>query len=199
MTEHNTYSDTIAAIATPSGMGGVGIIRVSGKQATAIAEKMTGKRPTPRYAHYASFKDINGTVIDQGVMIYFNAPHSYTGEDVVEFQGHGGVYVLQSVLQSILDHGARQAKPGEFTERAFLNDKMDLVQAEAVADLIESRSQTAAKAALRSLSGEFSAIVNELQASVIGLRVYVEAALDFSDEDIDFLSDGKVESDIAGW
>lgn len=192
--------DTIAAIATPSGMGGVGVIRVSGSKAYDIAKKITGKELTPRFAHYANFTD-NRTdtdkVIDQGLVIYFKAPHSYTGEDIVEFQGHGGVYVLQSVLKLILANGARQARPGEFTERAFLNDKMDLVQAEAVADLIESRSQSATTAALRSLSGQFSAVIDDLQASIIGLRVYVEAALDFSEEEIDFLSDGKVEGQIT--
>lgn len=191
-----TSSDTIAAIATPSGMGGVGVIRVSGKTAIQIAQKMTGKPLTPRYAHYRAFRDTSGQVIDHGVVIYFNSPYSYTGEDVVEFQGHGGIYILQSVLQSILAHGARQARPGEFTERAFLNDKMDLLQAEAVADLIESRSQSAAKAALRSLSGEFSTVIESLQTAIVGLRIYVEAALDFSEEEIDFLSDGRVETDI---
>ncbi|PID66035.1 MAG: tRNA uridine-5-carboxymethylaminomethyl(34) synthesis GTPase MnmE [Gammaproteobacteria bacterium] len=190
-------NDTIAAIATPAGMGGVGVIRVSGSQALSIARTVTGKKIlTPRYAHYANFSDSNHTVIDQGIVIYFNAPHSYTGEDVVEFQGHGGVYVLQSVLKLILSLGARQARPGEFSERAFLNDKMDLIQAEAVADLIESRSQSATTAALRSLSGQFSAVIEDLQASIITLRVYVEAALDFSEEEIDFLSDGKVKEKI---
>lgn len=189
-------TETIAAIATPSGMGGVGVIRVSGKKALAIAEHITGKKLTPRYVHYANFSNQSGEVVDKGVVLYFNAPHSYTGEDVVEFQGHGGVFILQSVLQLILSHGARQAKPGEFTERAFLNDKMDLLQAEAVADLIEARSQSATTAALRSLSGEFSEVVNQLQADVIALRVYTEAALDFSEEEIDFLSDGHVESQI---
>lgn len=192
----NQQTETIAAIATPSGMGGVGVIRVSGSEALTIAAAMTGKTLTPRYAHYAAFRNQAGQIIDRGVVIYFNAPHSYTGEAVVEFQGHGGVYVMQSVLQSILAHGARQARPGEFTERAFLNDKMDLIQAEAVADLIESRSQSAATAALRSLSGQFSAVIDELQATIIALRVYVEAALDFSEEEIDFLSDGKVADDI---
>ncbi len=199
-------NDTIAAIATPSGMGGVGVIRVSGPKAYEIAKKITGQDLTPRYAHYANFTDNSANtdslttstdkVVDQGLVIYFKAPHSYTGEDIVEFQGHGGVYVLQSVLKLILANGARQARPGEFTERAFLNDKMDLVQAEAVADLIESRSQSATTAALRSLSGQFSAVIDDLQASIIGLRVYVEAALDFSEEEIDFLSDGKVEGQI---
>lgn len=190
-------NETIAAIATPAGMGGVGIIRVSGNKALAIAEAITGKTLQPRYAHYANFFNQQRQIIDQGVVIYFNAPNSYTGETVVEFQGHGGVQVLQSVLQLILSHGARQARPGEFTERAFLNDKMDLLQAEAVADLIESRSTAATAAALRSLSGQFSAVIHELQAAIIALRVYVEAALDFSEEEIDFLSDGKVEGEIA--
>lgn len=190
-------NDTIAAIATPPGMGGVGVIRVSGDDALSIAEIITAKKLQPRYAHYASFYNQQNETLDQGIVIYFNAPNSYTGEPVVEFQGHGGVHVLQSVLQLILSHGARLARPGEFTERAFLNDKMDLVQAEAVADLIESRSTFATTAALRSLSGEFSAVIQDLQAAIIHLRVYVEAALDFSEEDIDFLSDGKVECDIA--
>lgn len=189
-------NETIAAIATPPGMGGVGVIRVSGKDALAVAEKITGKTLKPRFAHYASFRQDDGQVVDQGVVIYFNSPHSYTGESVVEFQGHGGVYVLQSVLQLILSHGVRQARPGEFTERAFLNDKMDLLQAEAVADLIESRSQSATTAALRSLSGQFSTVINDLQSEVIALRVYIEAALDFSEEEIDFLSDGKVAGEI---
>lgn len=192
----NDDTETIAAIATPSGMGGVGIVRISGSQALAIAERLTGKKLKTRYAHYADFRATDGALVDRGVVIYFNAPHSYTGEEVVECQGHGGVYVLQALLQAILAYGARQAKPGEFTERAFLNDKMDLVQAEAVADLIESRSQSAVAAALRSLSGAFSDIIDELQGAVIALRIYVEAALDFSDEDIDFLSDGKVEADL---
>lgn len=190
-------NETIAAIATPPGMGGVGVIRVSGNQALAIAKTITGKTLQPRYAHYANFFNQQQEIIDQGVVIYFNAPNSYTGESVVEFQGHGGVHVLQSVLQLILSHGARQARPGEFTERAFLNDKMDLLQAEAVADLIESRSTSATTAALRSLSGQFSAVIHDLQAAVIALRVYVEAALDFSEEEIDFLSDGKVEGEIV--
>ena len=189
-------NDTIAAIATPTGVAGVGVIRVSGNLALAIAKKTTNKTLTPRYAHYANFCQEDGKVIDQGVVIYFKAPHSYTGEDVVEFQGHGGAYILQSLLQLILSYGARQARPGEFTERAFLNDKIDLVQAEAVADLIESRSESAAQAALRSLSGEFSLFINDLQTAVIALRVYVEAALDFSEEEIDFLSNGKVQKEI---
>lgn len=190
-------SDTIAAIATPAGSGGVGVVRVSGADALLIAEQMTGKSLSPRYAHYSDFLDGQAQVVDQGIVLYFQAPHSYTGEDVVEFQGHGGVYVLQQVLQTILQHGARQARPGEFSERAFLNGKMDLLQAEAVADLIASRSQAASAAALRSLSGYFSALIADLQAAVIALRVYVEAALDFAEEEIDFLSEGKVAEQLA--
>lgn len=189
-------NQTIAAIATPLGMGGVGVIRVSGNRALKIAKKITGKVLKPRYVHYANFYSPSGEVIDCGVVLYFNAPHSYTGEDVVEFQGHGGAFVLQSVLQLVLSHGARQARPGEFTERAFLNDKMDLVQAEAVANLIEARSQSAQMAAMRSLSGMFSDVVNQLQTDIISLRVYVEAALDFSDEEIDFLSDNHIANQI---
>lgn len=195
--DNHITNDTIAAIATPSGMGGVGVIRMSGDQAVNVAKAMTGVTPQPRYAHYANFHNPAGDIIDQGIMLYFNAPHSYTGEDVVEFQGHGGVYILQSLLQVILSHGVRQARPGEFTERAFLNDKLDLLQAEAVADLIEARSQSATTAALRSLSGAFSNVVYDLQTQIIELRVYIEAALDFSEEEIDFLSEGNIAAQLG--
>jgi len=189
-------ADTIAAIATATGAAGIGVIRISGQQALSIGNRITGKALKPRLATYAHFRNLVGETLDRGIALYFKAPHSYTGEDVVELQGHGGIYVLKSLLKLILSHGARQARPGEFTERAFLNDKIDLLQAEAVADLIEARSGAATKAALRSLSGEFSQAVAALQAAVTHLRVYTEAALDFSEEDIDFFADGKIEQSV---
>ncbi len=187
-------SDTIAAIATPPGRGGIGIVRVSGPQAAAIAEGIAGHLPTPRRLALRDFLDEDGSVLDTGLLVYFAAPQSFTGEDVLELHGHGGVVVLDLILQRVLQLGARLARPGEFSERAFLNDKLDLAQAEAVADLIDSGSAQAARAALRSLQGEFSARVESLVASITGLRTYVEAAIDFPDEEVDFLSEG----DVAG-
>ncbi|MPV86627.1 tRNA uridine-5-carboxymethylaminomethyl(34) synthesis GTPase MnmE [Ostreibacterium oceani] len=187
-------NETIAAIATPPGMGGVGIIRISGGQALAIGQQMTNQTLTPRLAQYSVFRNAQQDTLDRGIALYFEAPNSYTGEAVVELQGHGGIHVMQRLLQAVLALGARQARPGEFTERAFLNGKMDLVQAEAVADLIASRSQSAADAAMRSLNGEFSTVIHTLEQTIIGLRVYIEAALDFSDEEIDFLSEGNIAS-----
>lgn len=189
-------NDTVAAIATPSGMGGVGIIRISGKEALTIIGKLTTVSLKPRFATYTTLYSIDKQLLDEVVLLYFKSPHSYTGEDVIEIQGHGGVYVMQSVLKAVLDAGARQARPGEFSERAFLNDKMDLIQVEAVADLIESRSASASAAALKSLKGEFSERINTLLMQIIELRVYVEAALDFSDEEIDFLSEGNIAGKI---
>lgn len=188
--------DTIAAIATPPGRGGVGIIRVSGKDTEAIAEKILGKKPKVREASYLPFFDSKQTILDQGIAILFKAPNSFTGEDVLELQGHGGPVILDLLLKEVLAAGARIAKPGEFSERAFLNDKLDLAQAEAIADLIESTSEQAARSAMRSLQGEFSQKVNQLVESLIHLRIYVEAAIDFPEEEIDFLSDGKVQSDL---
>jgi tRNA modification GTPase len=187
---HST--DTIAAIATPPGRGGVGIIRISGKQAKAIAETILGLTPKPRYAHYGSFKDQSNNVLDNGIAIYFPSPNSFTGEDVLELQGHGGQIVLDMLLETCIALGARLANPGEFSERAFLNNKMDLAQAEAISDLIDSNSRQAAKSALRSLQGEFSTSINQLRQQLIELRIYVEAALDFPDEEIDFLADASV-------
>ena len=187
-------SDTIAAIATPPGRGGIGIVRVSGPQAAAIAEGIAGHLPAPRRLALRDFLDEDGSVLDTGLLLYFAAPQSFTGEDVLELHGHGGVVVLDLILQRVLQLGARLARPGEFSERAFLNDKLDLAQAEAVADLIDSGSAQAARAALRSLQGEFSARVESLVASITGLRTYVEAAIDFPDEEVDFLSEG----DVAG-
>ena len=185
-------SDTIAAVATPSGRGGVGIIRVSGETAPDIAKAILGKLPKARYALHTEFKDAGGTTLDDGVAIYFPAPHSFTGEHVLELQGHGGQVVLDMLLKRCVQLGARIARPGEFSERAFINDKLDLAQAEAIADLIDSASEEAAKSALRSLQGDFSKLINDLLQQLIELRVYVEAALDFPEEEIDFLADTAV-------
>ncbi|MFC3152693.1 tRNA uridine-5-carboxymethylaminomethyl(34) synthesis GTPase MnmE [Litoribrevibacter euphylliae] len=188
--------DTIAAQATAPGRGGVGIIRISGPKAKALSEQLTQKSLKPRYAHYGPFYDLNGAQIDEGIALFFPGPNSFTGEDVLELQGHGGPVILDMLLSTIVAAGVRMANPGEFSERAFLNDKMDLTQAEAIADLIDSASEQAAKCALRSLQGEFSKRVNALVESLIQLRIYVEAAIDFPEEEIDFLADGKVEGDL---
>jgi len=190
MIEQN--SDTIAAIATPPGRGGVGIIRVSGPEVKKIAEKILGKIPQPRFADYLPFLDQNNETIDSGLALYFVAPNSFTGEDILELQGHGGPVVMDLLLQHVIDLGARIAKPGEFSERAFLNDKVDLAQAEAIADLIEAGSEQAAKSAVKSLQGEFSRWIDESVEALTHLRMYVEAAIDFPEEEIDFLSDGHV-------
>lgn len=194
--------ETIVAQATPIGRGGVGILRVSGPLATEVAQQVVGKSLTPRMANYLPFKDADGTVLDQGIALYFKAPNSFTGEDVLELQGHGGQVVLDLLLKRILQvQGVRLARPGEFSEQAFLNDKLDLAQAEAIADLIDASSEQAARSALKSLQGEFSNKINQLVDSVIYLRTYVEAAIDFPDEEIDFLADGKIEGhlrDIIG-
>ncbi|QOR40706.1 tRNA uridine-5-carboxymethylaminomethyl(34) synthesis GTPase MnmE [Billgrantia diversa] len=185
------HQDTIAALATPPGRGGVGIIRVSGPLCAPIAEAMVGHCPAPRRAHYGPFSG-DGTVIDEGIALYFAGPHSFTGEDVLELQGHGGPVIMDLLLERCVQLGARLARPGEFSERAFLNDKLDLAQAEAIADLIEASSRAAAENALRSLQGEFSRRVETLVQRLIELRMYVEAAIDFPEEEIDFLADGKV-------
>lgn len=185
--------DTIVAIATPPGRGGVGIIRISGPKAYPIAFALNcHKELKPRVASYCSFYNADKELIDQGLMLYFKAPHSFTGEDVIEIQGHGSPVVLDILTRECVALGARLARPGEFSERAFLNDKIDLTQAEAIADLINSSSQTAARMALRSLQGDFSAKINLLNEELIYLRLYVEAAIDFPEEEIDFLNDGKV-------
>lgn len=188
--------DTIAAIATPPGNGGVGIIRISGSIVLKIAEALIGKIPLPRQATYSAFLDSNGSTLDSGLSLYFPGPASYTGEDILELQGHGGSVVLDMLLKRVLSLGARLARPGEFTERAFLNNKLDLAQAEAVADLIESSTEKSARSALKSMQGVFSAQINELVEELTELRTYVEAAIDFVDEDIDFLTDGVVENRI---
>ena len=181
-------TDTIAAIATAPGAGGIGVVRLSGPQAEAIAKALTGIALRPRHAHYATFHDGDGSSIDDGIALGFAAPHSYTGEDVVELQAHGSPVVLQQLLQRCLALGARAARPGEFTERAYLNRKIDLVQAEAVADLIAAGSELAGRAARRSLDGVFSQRVNSLLEALTALRVHVEAAIDFPEEEIDFLA-----------
>jgi len=192
---NNNYQDTIAALATAPGRSGVGIIRVSGPQSLSIFKQIVKKEARPRYAHYVPFYDHNDQVIDTGIVIYFPAPHSFTGEDVVEFQGHGGPVILDILSRQIFNLGARPATPGEFSQRAFINDKMDLTQAEAIADLIDASSEQAAKSAMRSLQGEFSIQVHQIVENIIQLRMYVEAAIDFPEEEIDFLSDGKVSDD----
>jgi len=187
-----TNTETIAAIATPSGQGGVGIIRVSGPNAITVAEKISGLCPAPRFAHYGDFIDKDKTVIDSGLTLYFKKPFSFTGEDVVEFQAHGGPVVLDLLLKEILQHNIRLARAGEFSERAFLNDKIDLTQAEAIADLIAADSEQAARAATRSMQGEFSAVIHQLVEALTQLRIHVESALDFPEEEIDFLADTAI-------
>ncbi len=185
-------SETIAAIATPSGRGGVGIIRLSGSNVSEIAEKILGNLPKPHQATHRLFKDKKQNILDDGVAIFFPKPHSFTGEDVLELQGHGGHIVMDMLMQRCLELGARVARPGEFSERAFLNDKLDLAQAEAIADLIDSGSEQAARSALRSLQGDFSKAIDSLLIKMIEMRVYVEAALDFPEEEINFLADERV-------
>ena len=191
--------ETIVAQATAPGRGGIGILRVSGPLATKAAQAILGKCPKPRMADYLPFKDADGTILDQGIALYFKSPNSFTGEDVLELQGHGGQVVLDLLLKRILQiDGIRLARPGEFSEQAFLNDKLDLAQAEAIADLIDATSEQAVRSALKSLQGEFSKKVNALVDSVIYLRTYVEASIDFPDEEIDFLADGKIEANLRG-
>ena len=186
--------DTIVAIATPPGRGGVGILRLSGSKAYSIALQLNGNKSLqPRFASYCSFYTTNNELVDQGLMLYFKGPNSFTGEDVIELQAHGSPVVLDMLTKQCLLLGARLARPGEFSERAFLNDKIDLTQAEAIADLIQASSQTAARMAFRTLQGDFSKKIHHLNEQIIYLRLYVEAAIDFPEEEIDFLNDGKVE------
>ncbi|HIC7359071.1 TPA: tRNA uridine-5-carboxymethylaminomethyl(34) synthesis GTPase MnmE [Legionella pneumophila] len=185
--------DTIVAIATPPGRGGVGIVRISGPNAYAIALCLNGNKALqPRLATFCSLYKANNEVLDQGLVLYFKGPHSFTGEDVIEIQAHGSPVVLDLLIKESIEAGARLAKPGEFSERAFLNDKIDLIQAEAIADLIQASSDTAARMALKSLQGDFSKKINQLNEELIYLRMYVEAAIDFPEEEIDFLNDGNV-------
>jgi len=195
MTEH---ADTIVAAATPPGTGGIGIVRISGPMAADIAGQMVGELPQPRMAGHRTFQDAAGNAIDSGLVLYFPAPASFTGEHVVELHGHGGPVVVSLVVDAAVACGARIAAPGEFTKRAFLNDRLDLAQAEAVADLISSGTEQAARAALRSLSGAFSGVVEQLAAEVTRLRLYVEAAIDFPEEETDFLSDQQLHDAIDG-
>lgn len=190
-------TDTIAAAATPPGRGGIAIVRISGPQALTIAENILQKTLKPRYATHAIFLDENNEAIDEGLALFFKAPHSFTGEDIVEFHGHGGKIVVDSLIKRILALGARLARPGEFSERAFLNDKIDLAQAEAIADLIDAASEQAARASVRSLQGEFSKKIDALVEALVRLRIYVEAAIDFAEEEIDFLADNQVQSDLS--
>lgn len=192
-----TDTDTICAIATSQGRSGVGIVRVSGSKVLPMARAILGFDPAPRYAYYTDFRDHHGHVIDQGIALFFKAPHSFTGEDILELQGHGGVFVLNALRDLVVSNGARLARPGEFSERAFLNNKIDLVQAEAIADLIDASSQQAARSAMRTLQGEFSRQIHELVQRLVTVRVNVEAAIDFSDEDIDVLSDTRVAASLA--
>ena len=188
-------NDTIAAIATPPGRGGIGIIRLSGPLSKNIASQITSSSLKSRYAHYGPFFETSQNeknALDHGIAIFFESPNSFTGEDVLELQAHGGPVLLDCLLREVIRLGARLARPGEFSERAFLNNKIDLTQAEAISDLINSSSEQAAKNAFRSLQGDFSKKIQALVASVIKLRMYVEAAIDFPEEEIDFLADGKV-------
>ncbi|MFB2873020.1 tRNA uridine-5-carboxymethylaminomethyl(34) synthesis GTPase MnmE [Aeromonas jandaei] len=190
-------TDTIVAQATAPGRGGVGIVRVSGPAAEQVAEIVLGKCPRVRYAEYLPFRDEQGEVLDQGIALLFKAPNSFTGEDVLELQGHGGPVIMDMLIRRILQiEGIRPARPGEFSERAFINDKLDLAQAEAIADLIEASSEQAARSAMHSLQGQFSSKIQQLVENLTRLRIYVEAAIDFPDEEIDFLSDGKVAGDL---
>ena len=183
-------TDTICAIATSPGKSGIGVVRVSGPCSKNIARQVLGFDPTPRHAHFSNFLNKKSEIVDQGIALFFDSPNSFTGEDVLELQGHGGSFILNSLLKTMLSHGARMARPGEFSERAFLNSKMDLAQVEAIADLIDASTEQAAKSALRTLEGLFSKIVNELVNKIIELRVFLEAAIDFTEEEIDFLSEG---------
>lgn len=189
---------TIAAVATAPGRGGVGVVRVSGKNLLPMAQALCGKTPLPRVATYADFKDVNGEAIDNGLLLFFAAPASFTGEDVIELQGHGGPVVMEMLLNRCLELGARLAEPGEFTKRAFLNDKLDLAQAEGVADLIDASSRTAARLALRSLKGDFSRRIHGLVDNLVTLRMLVEATLDFPEEDIDFLEAADARGKLEG-
>lgn len=190
-------ADTIVARATPPGTGGVGIVRISGEQVETIAQAMLGSLPEPRHATYSVFRDAGGAELDSGIALYFPAPDSFTGESVLELQGHGGPVVMAMVVDAAVELGARLAEPGEFTQRAFLNDRLDLAQAEAIADLVASSTEQAARAALHTLSGTFSRAVDALAEQLVRLRMHVEAAIDFPEEEIDFLDDEQLHLRIA--
>lgn len=188
-------ADTIVAVATAQGRGGIGVVRISGCNVRMLAKAILGNLPKPRFATFANFNNEEGEVLDQGIALYFQAPNSYTGEDVLELQGHGGIAVLRILLQRCIDLGARLAQPGEFTQRAFLNDKIDLAQAESVADLIDANTAEAAKSAIRSLLGDFSSAIREMVEELINLRMLVEAMLDFPEEELD-VADLKRREDL---
>jgi len=190
--------DSIVAIATPPGRGGIGIVRLSGANMAYFADHITGKTLSPRVATFCPFLGSDGTMLDEGVAIYFPAPASFTGEHVLELQGHGGPVILDALVKRCVELGARLARPGELSERAFLNDKLDLAQAEAIADLIDASSVQAARSAVRSLQGDFSRLVNQLVERTIAIRIYVEAAIDFPEEEIDFLADERLADNLAG-
>jgi len=191
------FRDTVAAVATPAGRGGIGIVRISGAAVPRIAAAVLGLLPAPRQATLSNFFDVRGERLDEGIALYFPAPHSYTGEAVLELQGHGGPVVTHEVLRAVLDAGARLAEPGEFTRRAFLNGRLDLAQAEAVADLIDAASSEAARSAMRSLAGEFSAAIHALAAQLTELRALTEAMLDFPEEEVDSLHRGDAQARLA--
>src|SRR5580698_8103321 len=197
MSDNVTATDTIAAIASAPGAAGVGVVRVSGPAVPPIAKALLGRAPQPRHAHLAAFRDATGELIDRGLLLHFPAPASYTGEHVLELQGHGSAVLLDGLLRRVCELGARLARPGEFTERAFLNGKLDLTQAEAVADLIAARSEAGARAALQSMEGVVSRKVDALLQSLVGLRVHIEAAIDFPEEEIDFLADPAIASHLV--
>ena len=192
------HTDTIVAAATPPGRGGIGIVRISGPKTPQLAAVLLGELPVARHATFAPFLGADGEALDAGLALFFPAPHSYTGEHVLELHGHGGALVLEALVSRVSELGARRALPGEFTQRAFLNDKLDLAQAEAIADLIDAGSQAAVRAAMRSMQGEFSAMVRGLTEAVIELRTYIEAAIDFPEEEIDFLADRELGERFQG-
>ncbi len=193
----NNDLDTIVALATPPGRGGVAIVRISGRLVIEIAQAILEKPLKARYAIYSSFLDASNNPIDKGIALFFPSPHSFTGDNTLELHVHSGPIIIESLIHRILTLGARLAKPGEFTERAFLNNKIDLIQAEAIADLIDASSKQAARAAMRSLQGEFSEKINVLVNALIQLRTYIEAAIDFTEEEIDFLADKQIEKDLT--
>ena len=188
--------NTIAAISTAVGNGGIGVVRISGELSLKIGEGISGSKLIPRVANFHNFKDSQDNLIDQGLILFFPAPNSFTGEDIIEFHCHGGTVVTQSILEICLEMGADLAEPGDFTKRAYLNNKIDLTQAESVADLINASTAEAVKSAANSLSGKFSIEINNLLKNLIELRMYVEACLDFPEEDIDFISEGKVKDKL---
>ena len=191
-------SNNIVAISTSSGYSGIGIIRISGSNLLPIAQKITTKvEIKPRYAYYCEFKDNTGECIDSGLILYFNAPNSFTGEDVIELQGHGSPVALNMLLRYCIELGCRLAEPGEFSRRAYLNNKIDLVQAESIIDLIHAESEASAKSALRSLKGTFSKYINTINKELINLRMFVEATLDFPEEDIEFIANAKIKEKLS--